>query len=217
MSPRALPQVSQLGFNDLLAEADTANETQKLARAFAHLPGSYREAVPFFRGLIGEHHAAMLAGDAGTAMRLRIEADNLAIKLNNYEPGILADTDAPGCVLDRVTRAPKGSVPLWGQSGSFEITLKGMRIRIAMEGIFGLASNVYHWLGFAAYAVDRSKPSFSETGYRSFIAISNALEPGYTPDRFATEVIAGYLHREQKGKLFTIKPEYRQRKRRAAA
>jgi hypothetical protein len=216
MNSRTLPQASQLGFNGLLAEADTANERQKLLRAYAHLPGTYREAVPFFRSLIDQHHAAMLAGDAETAMRLRTEADRLATKLNNFQPGILADANAPGCVLDRVTRAPKGTVPLWGQSGSFEIDLDGMRVRIAMDGIFGLASNVYHWLGFAAYAVDRSKPFLSETGYRSFIAIGGELVPGFTPDRLAREAITAQIKRENKGRLLAIKPEYRARKRRAA-
>lgn len=215
MAPRRAPE--QLGFGDLLASADTANATQKLARACVHLPDTYEEAIPFFRSMIGRHHAAMLAGDAATAMQLREEADLLATKLNNFEGGILADADSPGNVLDRATRARKGTVPLWGQSGSFIIDIDGMRVRIAMDGIFALASNVYHWLGFAAHAVDWDKPFLSETGFRSFIAIGGELVAGFTPDRLAREAIAAQVKRENKGKLLAIKPEYRARRRKAAS
>jgi len=217
MKRRSTSEATQLGFGDLLADADSANTQREMERSCAHLPGTYDEALPYFRGLIDQHHAAMMAGDAPTAMRLRIDADLLATKLNNFEAGILADADSPGSVLDRLTRAPKGSVPLWGQSGSFEINLDGMRVRIAMDGIFGLASNVYHWLGFAAHAIDYDRPFLSETGYRSFIAIGGELEPGFTPDRFAREVIAAQIKRENKGKLLSIKPEYRDRRRKAAS
>jgi hypothetical protein len=207
----------QLGFNELLADAETENESRKVARQCAHLPGSYDDAIPFFRALTHRHHAAMLAADVATVMQLREEAHLLATKLNNFEPGILAGDDAPGCVLDRATRAPKGDVPIWGQSGSFLIDLDGMHVRIAMDGIFGLASNVYHWLGFGAYAVDYDKPFLSETGFRSFIAINAELQPGYMPDRFAREIIAAQIRIENKGKLVAIKPEYRARRLRIGA
>lgn len=217
MKKRRAPEPTQLGFGDLLASADADNEARKLTRVCAHLPGTYEEAVPFFRAMIDRHHAAMLAGDAAAAMQLREEADLLATKLNNYEGGILADADSPGNVLDRATRAAKGRVPLWGQSGSFVVDVDGMRVRIAMDGIFGLASNVYHWLGFAAHAVDYDKPFLSETGFRSFIAIGGELAPGFTPDTFAREAIRAQVKRENKGKLLAIKPEYRARKRKAAS
>jgi hypothetical protein len=217
MKRRSPPEAMQLGFGDLLADAENANNQREMERSCAHLPGTYDEALPYFRALIDRHHAAMMAADAPTAMRLRIDADLLATKLNNFEAGILADADSPGNVLDRLTRAPKGTVPLWGQSGSFEINLDGMRVRIAMDGIFGLASNVYHWLGFAAHAIDYDRPFLSETGYRSFIAIGGELEPGFAPDRLAREVIAAQIKRENKGKLLSIKPEYRNRKRKSAS
>jgi len=54
-------------------------------------------------------------------------------------------------------------------------------------------TNCYHWLGFSARAVEFDKPFLSETGYRSFIAISGELEAGFTPDRFAGEVISAYV------------------------
>lgn len=216
MRRRSTSEATQLGFGDLLADADSANTQREMERSCAHLPGAYDEALPYFRALIDQHHVAMMAGDAAIAMRLRIDADLLATKLNDFEAGILADEDSPGRVLDRLTRAPKGAVPLWGQSGSFEINLDGMRVLIAMDGIFGLASNVYHWLGFAAHAIDYDRPFLSETGYRSFIAIGGELEPGFTPDRFAREAIAAQIRRENKGRLLAIKPEHRDRKRTGA-
>jgi hypothetical protein len=211
MSPRATPQAAQLGFNSLLAEADTANTTQKLVRELLHLPGSMDEGLPFFRALMERHHAAMLAGLESEAMELREEADRLATKLNGYEPGIIAGDDAPGCVLERLTRAEDGTVPLWGQTGSFEIVHGSMRVQIEMDGIYGVASNVFPWLGFAAHAVEWGKPFLSETGYRSFIGLRGGLQPGMTPDSFAREIIALHVTRELKGKLLAIRPEYRER------
>jgi hypothetical protein len=211
MSPRHMPQAAQLGFNSLLEEAEEANTTHTRAKELAHLPGSMDDALPFYRVLMERHHAAMLAGFESEAMALREEANRLATKLNNYEPGIIAGVDAPGCVLERLTRAEDGTVPLWGQTGAFETTHGAMRVRIEMDGIFGVASNVFPWLGFAAHAVEWGKPFLSETGYRSFIGLRGGLQPGMTPDSFAREIIALRVSRELKGKLVAIKPEYRER------
>ena len=166
------------------------------------------EAVPFFRGLIDRHHAAMLEGDMDAVSELRDEARLLAQKLNGYEPGILAGEDAPGNALDRLTRAAPGAVPLWGQSGQFEITLGGMRVAIGMDGIFGIGASHMAWLGFAAHAVDFEKPFISETGYRSFLGCGGALLPGYTPESFASEIVAAHIRHGLKGRLVAIKPEY---------
>jgi hypothetical protein len=217
MSTRDNPQAVQLGFDALLIDGESANLMRQIEGDCAHLPSTYNDALPFFRELLHNHHAAMVEGDAQAALALRNEADLLATKLNQYDAGILAGRDAPGCVLERVTQAPKGSVPLWGQSGSFEIVAAGMRLRIAMEGVFGIASNVYHWLGFAAHAVERDKPFLSETGYRSFVAIGGTLEAGFTPESFARDFVAAHVRRALKGRLVAIKPEYRQRNEEAAS
>jgi hypothetical protein len=94
-----------------------------------------------------------------------------------------------------------------------------MRVEVEMDGILGVASNIYHWLGFSARAVEFDKPFLSKTGYRSFVAVGGALESGFTPDRFAREVISVHVQRSLKGRLVAIKPEYRGRSaaRRAAA
>ena len=65
---------AQLGFGDLLTDADTANERHQLDRATAHLPGTMAEALPCYRGMIDRHHAAMLAADIDEAMRVREDA-----------------------------------------------------------------------------------------------------------------------------------------------
>jgi hypothetical protein len=211
MRARSRPQPEQLGFAGLLAEAEQSNDRRNQERATAHLPSTKEEALPFFRALIERHHAAMLAADMATVTALRDEANRLATKLNNFEPGILADENAPGCVLDRETRAPSGKIPLWGQSGEFEIAACGMRVHIDLDGLFGIGARFMPWHGFSAHAVEWDKPFLSETGYRSFLGLSGELHPGMTPDTFVREVIVAHVRRELKGKLLRIKPEYRAR------
>ena len=112
------------------------------------------------------------------------------------EPGILADDDAPGCVLARQTAAAPGAVPLWGQSGDFIVTVGTMKVRIELDGIFGIGSGFCYWPGFAAHAVEYDRPFLSETGYRSFLGIHADPAPGLTPDAFAAKVIAAHVARE---------------------
>jgi hypothetical protein len=203
---------TQLGFGDLLADADRRNDHRQQRRETAHLPATMEEAVPYMRGLIDRHHAAMLKADEVAVMALRNEAGFLATKLNGFEPGILAGPDAPGCVLDRETRAVDGPVPLWGQSGCFEITVLDMRTRIELEGLFGICSSVVPWPGFAAHAVDWDKPFISETGYQSFLGLSGDLVPNVTPDQFVLNVITTHVIRGMKAKLLAIKPQYQERR-----
>jgi hypothetical protein len=80
-----------------------------------------------------------------------------------------------------------------------------------MEGIFGIGASVTTWPGFSAHAVDWNAPFLSETGYRSFLGLSGTLMAGMTPDAFAREAVSAHIARDLKGKLRTIKPEYRTR------
>lgn len=201
--------MNQLGFDALLGEAETDNFIRQQERTTAHLPGTMDAALPFYRDLITRHHAAMVAGEQETVMEMRGEAHLLAEKLNGYDPGILAGPDAPGYVLERETRAADGAVPLWGQTGSFVIACDGMRVRVEMEGMFGIGASSMPWLGFAVHAVDLDRPFLSETGYRSFLGIVAEFRPGFTPDGFAAEVIDQHVKRDLKGRLFAIRPEYR--------
>lgn len=217
MSIRRPPQPDQLGFDGLLASSESANLARQMAQQTAHLPGDLHDALPFYRALIERHHAAMLAGEADLVMQLREEAHALATKLNGHKPGILADDDSPGNVLDRETRASEGAVPLWGQSGTFEITHGTMRVRIDMEGMFGISACYVPWLGFSAHAVNLDQPFLSETGFRSFVGLRGELQAGLTPDAFVTEIIATHVKRELKGRLLEIAPEYRCKNAQAAS
>jgi hypothetical protein len=85
-------------------------------RATAHLPGTMEEAMPFYRRMLENHHAAMQTADIDKAMSIREEAHLLAAKLNGGTCGIIAGPDAPGCILERESAAPSGSVPLWERS-----------------------------------------------------------------------------------------------------
>lgn len=202
---------AQLGFDSLLSDAKTVNRVRQHNRDTAHLPGTMAEAFPYYRCLIERHHAAMLAADIGQAIALRKDAHLLAKKLNGFEPGIIADEDAPGCVLERGTSAPDGTVPLWGQCGTFDIELRGMRVQIEMDGIFGIGATHMSWPGFAAHAVEYDKPFLSETGFRSFLGLNGELLAGETPDAFALRAVSSHIARELKERLVAIKPEHRER------
>ncbi|MBI1308955.1 MAG: hypothetical protein GC129_03710 [Proteobacteria bacterium] len=201
----------QLSFDALLAGADRDNTAREREREYGHLPGDWSEAIPYYRALIDRHHALMVAGAYDEALAVREDAHRLAEKLNNYEAGILADESAPGCALERVTRAGKGKVPLWGQNGSFDIKLGGMRVRITIDGMFGIGACYCRWPGFGAHAVEYDKPFLSETGFRSFLGIHADLPPGQTPETFAAFIVQTYVKRELKGRLVAIKPEYREK------
>ena len=119
-------------------------------------------------------------------------------------------------MLARLTRAKNGKVPLWGQSGSFEICHGKMRVRIEMDGLFGIGACHMSWLGFSAHAVDRAKPFLSETGFRSFLGCGGELEAGHTPESFAAAMVAAHVSRELKGRLLIITPLKVSKQRRAA-
>lgn len=200
--------MSQLGFDALLAETDTINRNAAFEKEYGHLPATIEEALPFYRHLIARHHAAMLAADLDTVTALRREAHNLALRLNHGEPGIIAGPNAPGCVLEDRTAAEKDAIPQWGQTGSFIVEVGSMRVRIDMDGIFGIGAQYMPWMNFSARAVDWNKPFLSETGFRSFIGLYAPLVPNLTPDAFAKEVIASHVQKALKGKLPAIQGRF---------
>jgi hypothetical protein len=199
----------QLGFDTLLLETDRINEKAAFERQFGHLPSTIKEALPYMRTLIERHHAKMIKGDSGGAIAIRREAHELALRLNNGEPGIIAGDDAPGCVLSRKTAARKDAIPLWGQEGCFTIEVGGTQIRIEMDGMFGIGATSMYWLGFSAHAVETCQPFISGTGYRSFLGINAPLLPSLTVDGFVREVVDAHIRKELKGKLVSIEERYR--------
>lgn len=204
-----IPPTGQLGFDALLADADTDNAARAFEKETAHLPGTMAEAVPYYWDLIEQNHAAMLAADEEETRRLHDEARRLARKPNGGKPGIIASDDAPGCVLDRKTAAEPGTPPLWGQSGSFTISVAGVAIRIKMEGMFGIGSGFGFWPGFAAHVIDPDKPFISETGYRSFLGVYAEPVPGMTPETFAAKIVGVFIKQDLRGKLPPILERYR--------
>ena len=108
---------AQLGFADLLTEAATTNEQRQMDRATAHLPGTMETALPFYRRMIENHHAAMQAADIDKAMSIREEAHLLAAKLNGGACGIIAGPDAPGCILEHEFSRAAGDCSPVGTGG----------------------------------------------------------------------------------------------------
>jgi len=188
------------GFDEMLHEQETA-----------HLPGTMEEAIPYYRKMLERHHEAMLAGDIPAAMKIREEARELATKLNGNDSCGMTCHDGPGGILDHEAAAPEGTVPIWGQKGSFTIDLNGMKVRIEQDGLFGIGTFMSSAPGFSAHAVDYDKPFLSETGYRSFIGSRPDIEPGMTPDLVAREMIMAYMSRECKGKPKRIEQSYVER------
>lgn len=195
---------NQLSFEALLSSAEDDNRLRELERKTAHLPAAMDEALPFFRELLARHHARMMAADVDAVMALREEAHKLALRLNRGEPGIIAGPGAPGRVLERKTAAD-GAIPLWGQRGSFIVEVCAVRVRIELEGVFGVGASFTYWPGFSAHAVDRDAPFLSETGYRSFLGIHADPLAGLTPDAFCTRAIEAYVTASLKGTLRYIK------------
>lgn len=198
----------QLGFDALLQDAAADNQTCIFDRETAHLPENWAEAISYHRTQIAEHHAAMLANDFEAAIAIRKDAHLVAIKLNGGRHGILAGEDAPGCVLARKAAATRGTVPMWGQDGTFKINASGMNISVDMGGMFGIGATAMPYLGFSVRAVDPTKPFLSETGYRSFLGCSVEPQRGMTTDGFVRRVVEVHVAQELRGKLVKIDPQY---------
>lgn len=177
----------------------------------AHLPSEMEAGIGAYRVMLEQHHQAMLEGDEKRVMAIRKDANRLAVKLNGGEPSILGGPDAPGYVLMDSTAARPGMVPMWGQEGEFDIKVGDMPVHIKMDGMLGICQSMSMWPGFSANVVEPEKRFFSETGFRSFIGVHAESHAGITPDEFAREVIASHIRGECKGKLRSVKEEYRGR------
>ena len=148
----ASPDQLGFGFEAMLDEQEAA-----------HLPAAIDEGIEAYRKMLEKNHQAMLAADEKTAMAVRKEANRLAVKLNNGEPGILGGPDAPGAVLMRETAAPSGTVPMWGQRGDFTITVGNMPVHIIMDGMICASASMNVWPGFSANVVQPDRPFLSES------------------------------------------------------
>ena len=202
----------QFGFDSLLADADADNQARQFEQETAHLPETMEKAIALYRQQIEQHHVAMLENDFEQAIAIREEAHLLARKLNGNEPGIIAHDDAPGCVLARETITTHGTVPLWGQEGSFQMTVANMRLQVSMGGIFGIGATAMPYLGFSVRAVEYDRPFLSETGYRSFLGVSVKPEPQMDVSGFVRRVVEVYVKQELKNRLVPIAKQYHPQK-----
>jgi hypothetical protein len=158
------------------------------------MPASMEDAIPYFRDIFTRYNAAVMSGDGEACERIEQEADDLAVKLNGGTRfGIKADDDSPCCVLERATAAPEGTVPLWGQQGSFVLEIAGCAIRIEFGGLYALCLPA-----FAARAVDKTKPFISDTGYRSFLGYGGGFARGVGVDAYVRARIESQIARELK-------------------
>ncbi len=194
----------QFGFGDLLADAAETNAKRAFDKETAHLPDTTEDAIACHKEQIVAHHAAMLTCDFDQAIAIRNEAHLLARKLNGGLPGILAHDDAPGYVLARACSAEPGNAPLWGQDGTFDLSVSGTECRVKFHGMFGIGATAMPYLGFEVRASDKTQPFISCTGYRSFLGCTVPPEDGMTPKDFAAKVIARHVETELKGKLVKI-------------
>jgi hypothetical protein len=191
------------GFGDMLAEADRANQKRRQDREAAHLPDTWDEGIALHRQQIAAYDKAIRAGDWRLANAISQEADKLAVKLNGGDTGILADKEtSAGYVLARRCAAPAGTVPLWGQSGAFQVTVTAQDIPVAIkfDGLFGLGTD-----GFEARVVDKDRPFISPTGFRSFLSnVPVGREVGV--DRYIIGVIEDHVAHELKNRLVMVRP-----------
>ena len=79
-------------------------------------------------------------------------------------------------------------MPLWGQKGEFEITVGAMRVRIVLDGLFGICGGMTLAPGFAAHAGAGASPAvglrappgpLDALGRRSGAAASRRFERDY--------------------------------------
>lgn len=203
---RTTTNTAQLAFDGLLAYAEEANERRIFEKATAHLPGNWTDALPFYRGLLELHHAAMLDANELEVIRLRGDAHWLAEKLNGGTGMGICAPEGPGKRLESEAAAAPGDIPKWGQAGSFVIDHDGIAIRIEVDGLFGIGSRHGFWPGFSAHVVNRKRPFISETGYRSFLGCGfSRLVPHQTPEEFVRLILTDHVNNYLGGKLLKIK------------
>src|SRR5262245_26185190 len=199
-APRCPPRCGELRGHDLqrrrcegrAVNGDLFDEIEDADReaARAQLPEQLDRAVPLVLSYLRDLDACVKREDIDGARRFGDACEQLANRLNggtNF--GVLAE-DGAGTLLEERTRATEGTIPLWGQVGSFVVTVKGCRVRVELDGVFGIS-----FPAFGAHAVDWHKPFISETGFRSFLIGHHDTGFAYpgTPDQWAAAALLDYI------------------------
>ncbi len=184
-----------------------ADEFEAVAFSPDPLTPEMGDAVGTFTQIIHRYNAAILAEDIPAARILSDQAHELAIALNDGDQDILASHNSTGVFLERKTAAPYGSVPLWGQTGSFILQVRpALRVRIEMEGIFGLAEPPIP--SFTAVAIDFEQPFISEFSHHSFLGHRHPTTPRCDPAEHARRVILDYIGQRLNGQLRSMVPPH---------
>lgn len=176
-SKPAEPAGDRIGRLEVLAELLPATQAELLAVAV--------EAV-------AAAHAAVLVGDdlAGQLANERYQA--VIWKLNGCtHNGSFEDNKAPGRVVEDHCRAQPGTVPMWGQAGSFMIMVDGVRCWIDFARGFGSVMDCH----YEFHAVDLDGPFFSETGYRSHY---DQVQAGQTVDQAACAIVRAFMAKQRR-------------------
>ena len=143
-----------------------------------------------------------------SAMIARQEAHARAFHLNGGDAGVLAGPEAAECRLDVATAAPLGQIPIWGQPGDFVLDVCGMRVRIEVDGVFGIGATALQFPGFAAHVVDRDALFLSDTGFRSFLGFTMPLTPRVIVESYIREAITHRVKTELKRKVLRVRASF---------
>jgi len=176
-------------------------------------PGDWSGCVALWREIFTRYNSAMLAGDTTLAKSIDDEAELLVLHIHGEQLGSHDSLTR----LAEATIAEAGSVPLWGQSGTFRIEFHGIPVDIEIEGLRGLAHFSSLLPHFSINVVDRSRRRFlSSTGYRScFSHLCEAVE-GMTLEAAVRTYLEAYFVGELKGKMQTCKTDAEHEAERAA-
>ncbi|CAB3920369.1 Uncharacterised protein [Achromobacter xylosoxidans] len=112
------------------------------------------------RSLLVALDAAVLEGDAPTALDAHLAYDALVHSLNGDSAlGTYADERSPGLLLQKELKAAAGETPLWGQHGEFLIVVKGTPAYVEYRPT--------SWLHGITFHAVRNAPFISPTGFQS--------------------------------------------------
>jgi len=176
----------------------------------AHFPAASDEAacIRFHADILSRYDAAMMRADTAAAVAV-IEECELFLDYV-YEPhadqrGVCyADVNDQ---LSKANSAPDGTVPKWGQEGSFTITVGSVPVRIEVDHLCGLGMFGENLLPhFSIHIVDKHRLFLSHTGYRSFFCTMHDTEPGVTIAEAIGRILRQYVQKEMKGKLERYDP-----------
>jgi len=146
----ATAQAFQPGFDFL----PPSSATERRYRIHRELAGDPTERLEQGRAWLKQYDAAIRGGDEAQASEF---ADRL-YAVGDAMPDDDEDEELTGhAQLTKLLAAAPGQVPLWGQSGTFLITVKKCRVVVHADGDFHFELTAFDW----------DRPFLSESGYLS--------------------------------------------------